>query len=354
MKTATIAAASNNSALNALRVNPDWAKLPLFDRKGWKRVRFGDVVRVLKEQVDPASGEVDRYVAGEHMETENVHIRKWGNVGDGYLGPAFIRRFRKGQVLYGSRRTYLKKVSVAEWDGVTSNTTLVLEAVEGKLLQELLPWLMLSERFTRHSVQESKGSTNPYINWPDIAKFEFVLPPIGQQRRIAEILWAVDEVLRKLGDTANKLDEGLNVERDSFFSAYKKGKTKRVDELFEVQLGKMLSPKAMKGESPLPYLGNKNVQWGRFDLTDVFEMDFSPEEFRKFNLRSGDLLVCEGGVVGRAAIWDSPISKCCFQKALHRLRPLNGEVSPLESTEFSATFFGPPRAVLAQGVAARA
>lgn len=107
--------------LDQLHINPAWAKLPLFDRKGWKRVRFGDVVKVLKEQVDPAPGEVDRYVAGEHMETENVHIRSWGKVGDGYLGPAFIRRFRKGQVLYGSRRTYLKKVSTTEWDGVTSN-----------------------------------------------------------------------------------------------------------------------------------------------------------------------------------------------------------------------------------------
>ena len=147
-----------------LKANPNWAKLPLFDRSKWQRVRFGDVVNVLKDQVDPSSGEVDRYVAGEHMETENVHIRTWGNVGDGYLGPAFIRHFRKGQVLYGSRRTYLKKVAVAEWDGVTSNTTLVLEAIEGKLLQDLLPWLMLSERFTRHSIQESKGSTNPYIS----------------------------------------------------------------------------------------------------------------------------------------------------------------------------------------------
>ncbi len=165
--------------------NPEWAQLPLFDRSKWKRVRFGDVVKQMKEQVDPEADGVERYVAGEHMETENVHIRKWGTVGDGYLGPAFIRGFRKGQVLYGSRRTYLKKVAVAEWDGATANTTFVIEAVEGKLLQELLPWLMLSERFTKHSVQESKGSTNPYINFPDIAKFEFDLPPLDQQRRIA-------------------------------------------------------------------------------------------------------------------------------------------------------------------------
>src|SRR5437879_293945 len=135
--------------------NPNWAKLPLFNRKNWTRVRFGDVVKQLKEQIDPVADGVERYVAGEHMETENVHIRQWGIVGDGYLGPAFIRGFRKGQVLYGSRRTYLKKVAVAEWDGVTANTTYVLEADETKLLQRLLPWLMLSEKFTRHSVQES-------------------------------------------------------------------------------------------------------------------------------------------------------------------------------------------------------
>lgn len=183
--------------------------LPLFDRSKWQRVRFGDVVKQMKEQVNPEADGVERYVAGEHMETENVHIRKWGTVGDGYLGPAFIRGFRKGQVLYGSRRTYLKKVAVAEWDGVTANTTFVLETVEGKMLQALLPWLMLSERFTKHSVQESKGSTNPYINFPDIAKFEFDLPPLDQQRRIAEILCAVDEVQTKWQEVAHQHAKSL-------------------------------------------------------------------------------------------------------------------------------------------------
>ncbi len=161
---------------------------------------------------------IERYVAGEHMETENVHIRNWGNVGDGYLGPAFIRGFRKGQVLYGSRRTYLKKVAVAEWDGVTANTTFVLEAVEGSLLPSLLPWLMLSENFTKHSVAESKGSTNPYINFPDIAKFEFDLPPLDQQQRIAEILWAMDEVLQSHLQTHDSLLELLHAELSEIYS----------------------------------------------------------------------------------------------------------------------------------------
>ena len=189
-----------SNSITRLRPNPDWASLPIFDRRGWKRVRFGDVVKIVKETADPNSGEFDRYIAGEHMDSENVHLRRWGTIGDGYLGPAFIRRFRKGQVLYGSRRTYLKKVAYAEFDGITANTTFVLEAIEGKLYQPLLPWIMLSERFTEHSIKESKGSTNPYINWPDLAKFEFDLPPLEQQRRIAEMLWAVAFSIKRSGE----------------------------------------------------------------------------------------------------------------------------------------------------------
>ena len=128
------------------------------------------------------------------MDSEDIHIRCWGEFGQDYVGPAFHRIFRKGQVLYGSRRTYLKKVAVAEFDGITANTTFVLETKDQSVfMQELLPFLMLTDRFTEHSIGESKGYTNPYINWPDIAKFEFHLPPIEEQKHIAEILWAADE-----------------------------------------------------------------------------------------------------------------------------------------------------------------
>lgn len=218
------------------KTNHDWAELPLFDRSKWKRVRFGDVVKQMKEQVDPEADGVERYVAGEHMETENVHIRKWGTVGDGYLGPAFIRGFRKGQVLYGSRRTYLKKVAVAEWDGVTANTTFVIEAVEGTLLQEFLPWLMLSERFTKHSVQESKGSTNPYINFPDIAKFEFDLPPLDQQRRIAEILSAVDEMQSAHNQMTKVAWDGLSAKLEKHIGQ-QSSETKSLGRVFTIKHG---------------------------------------------------------------------------------------------------------------------
>jgi len=103
-------------------------------------------------------------VAGEHMDSENVHISRWGKVGDGYLGPAFIRRFRKGTgTLWAPVARTLKKLPMPEFDGVTSNTTLVLQGIEGNFINHYWPWIMLSQRFTEHSMRESKGSTNPYI-----------------------------------------------------------------------------------------------------------------------------------------------------------------------------------------------
>jgi type I restriction enzyme, S subunit len=101
----------------------------------------------------------------------------------------------------------------------------------------------------------------------------------------------------------------------------------RLGDVFETQLGKMLSQKAHGGDAPKPYLRNKNVQWGSIDTSDMLKMDFSEREKAKFQLCPGDLLVCEGGVPGRAAIWNGAIEECYYQKALHRLRPRNGSMT---------------------------
>jgi len=91
----------------------------------------------------------------------------------------------------------------------------------------------------------------------------------------------------------------------------------------------MLSDKAKTGDHSKPYLGNSNVHWGRFNLTALSEMDFLPHERKKFALKDGDILVCEGGEVGRTAIWQSDLAECYYQKALHRLRPLSNSADRL-------------------------
>ncbi|RMD00150.1 restriction endonuclease subunit S [Aquitalea palustris] len=92
---------------------------------------------------------------------------------------------------------------------------------------------------------------------------------------------------------------------------------------FAVQLGKMLDSERNFGVNK-PYLGNKSVQWDRIDISDIQMIPMSQSDLNKFRLQAGDLLVCEGGEVGRAAIWDAQIEECYYQKALHRLRPLRG------------------------------
>ena len=89
---------------------------------------------------------------------------------------------------------------------------------------------------------------------------------------------------------------------------------------FRVQLGKMLDAAKNSGV-PKPYIGNRSVQWGRIDVDDIDMVPMTLADLQRFRLRRGDLLVCEGGEIGRAAIWDEPIPECYYQKALHRLRP---------------------------------
>lgn len=90
---------------------------------------------------------------------------------------------------------------------------------------------------------------------------------------------------------------------------------------YEVALGKMLDAQRITGMHLGKYIRNVNVQWDRIELDDLPEMDFPPHERERFRLRAGDLLVCEGGEVGRTAMWRNELDECFYQKAVHRLRP---------------------------------
>lgn len=96
-----------------------------------------------------------------------------------------------------------------------------------------------------------------------------------------------------------------------------------VGDEFSVQLGKMLDSEKNVG-LPKPFVGNRAIQWGRIDLSDIGLVRLTPSDLQRFRLQRGDLLVCEGGEVGRCAIWQGTLEECYFQKALHRLRPKRG------------------------------
>ena len=159
------------------------------------RYRFGDVVKEVKINVNRDNNPYEFYVAGDHMDSEDLIIRRKGRFLTDDVGPAFTRIFHPGQVLYGSRRTYLKKVAIADFDGICANTTFVLETKDNNIFtQELLPFIMLSDRFTEWSVSHSKGSTNPYVLFSDLADFEIELPDINTQRSLAKKLTSAHNV----------------------------------------------------------------------------------------------------------------------------------------------------------------
>ena len=100
--------------------------------------------------------------------------------------------------------------------------------------------------------------------------------------------------------------------------------TPTVSTNFGLQLGKMLNAEAASGADQFAYVRNVNVQWDRIDVADIATMHFSEADRRRCELRSGDVLICEGGEVGRAAVWANDVSDCYFQKAVHRARPRSG------------------------------
>ena len=166
------------------------------------RVKFGDVVKDVKINIDRLNNPYEYYVAGDHMDSEDLTIHRKGCFTTDDVGPAFIRVFKPGQILYGSRRTYLKKIAVADFEGVCANTTFVFETKDPHAFeQRLLPFIMLSKDFTTWSIAKSKGSTNPYVLFSDLADFEFELPPLEEQKVLVDKLWAayrLKEAYKKL------------------------------------------------------------------------------------------------------------------------------------------------------------
>jgi len=192
-------------ALAKFRVNPEWASLPLFDRTGWTRVRFGDVVQNCNETCDPVEAGLDRFIAMEHLEPGSLQVSSWGSVSD---GTTFTRRCRPGQVLFGRRRAYQRKVAVADFDAVVSGDIYVLTPRDAaRLLPELLPFICLSERFFQHAVDTSAGSLSPRTKWDSLASFEFDLPPLDRQCHIASVLDRVVQEQHALRVLAARLEE---------------------------------------------------------------------------------------------------------------------------------------------------
>lgn len=268
----------------------------------WRVVKFGDVARQVKDRVDPDTAGLDRYVAGEHMDTDDLRIRRWGVIGEGYLGPAFHMRFKPGHVLYGSRRTYLRKVAVADFEGICANTTFVLETATPELLPEFLPLVMTTEAFHAHSIEQSKGSVSPYINFRDLTWFEFALPTVDEQRamcaRVVEanrVPWAYEVVEERLAVLRSALAAEAWTATDV---------TTTLGQVAAVTVGIVVRPAALYVDAEgVPALRSLNIFPNRIEEADSVRIsDAGHAQHAKSALRGGEVVVVRSGRPGDAAV----------------------------------------------------
>jgi type I restriction enzyme S subunit len=272
------------------------------DKSQWIPTNFGDVAIQQKGKVDRDNTDLTRYVQGGHMNSEDLHLRSWGELEDEYLGPAFIRRFDEGDILYGSRRTYLRKVVIAPFSGITSNTTFVIRANEKNIDKRLLPFIMISEGFTENSVRNSKGSVNPYINWKDIAKYEFLLPPKDQQAQLAKLLWAMDEVIEREKEVLGSVELKIKSTQKMLFSKVNYPRIK-LNKYSTILGGYAFSSKSFINEG-VPVIKIKNIVKGEI-LVDDDSNYITPDVLNldKYVLSQGDILIAmTGATLGKIGV----------------------------------------------------
>lgn len=297
----------------------------MIKKTNWTQVKFGDVVRLNTDRItDPAAEGIERYVGLDHIEPEDLRIRRWGLVAEGIT---FTNYFKPGQTLFGKRRAYQRKIAVADFEGVCSGDIYVFEPKDDCLLPELLPFVCQTERFYEYAIGTSAGSLSPRTNWTQLAQYEFALPPLAEQSRMATLLNGVERALEEIKNLQSRLEQLRKSFIVNTFSHLTKDSSTslvRVEDAGEVLMGRQRAPQYDKGISPRPYLRVANVFDGYINITDVKEMDFSDDEFDRYKLNLGDVLLNEGQsreLVGRSSIFRGEVSDCCFQNTPLRFRP---------------------------------
>ena len=167
-------------------------------KPGWKVWRFDQIATNVNERVDnPSESGMEHYVGLEHLDSDSLKIRRWGSPDD---VEATKLVFRKGDIIFGRRRAYQRKLGVAEFDGICSAHAMVLRAKPDVVLPEFLPFFMQSDVFMNRAVEISVGSLSPTINWKTMAAQKFVLPPVDDQIRILQMLRASYSVVDSYQD----------------------------------------------------------------------------------------------------------------------------------------------------------
>jgi type I restriction enzyme S subunit len=268
------------------------------------KVKLGEVAIEHKET---CKGNKDGYpiVGLEHLVPEEVTLTAWDEGSDN----TFTKMFRKGNVLFGRRRAYLKKAAVAPFDGICSGDITVIEAIPDRILPELLPFIIQNDELFDFAVGKSAGSLSPRVKWEHLKNYEFELPDMGKQRELAELLWAMDATKKSYQKLIAATDELV---KSQFMEQF--GSTEKVplEELATIVMGQSPTSDSYNTEG----MGVPFYQ-GSGEFTDKYVGDgmfcTAPTRMAK----AGDVLMSVRAPVGTVNI---TLKDCCIGRGLAAIR----------------------------------
>lgn len=267
--------------------------------------RFDQMATLINDRVDnPAESGVERYVGLEHLDADSLRIQRWGEITD---VESTKLRFQPGDIIFGKRRVYQRKLAVADFEGICSAHAMVLRAKPDVVLPEFLPFFMQSDRFMERALEISVGSLSPTINWKTLAAEEFALPPMEEQRRIVALLRAFDLAIARYETAMQRCGHVV--------SALSKASFGNVGERDTVQLRSLVS-KLGSGKTPtggetvyvrdgVMFLRSQNIYADGLRLDDVAYISTDIDEsMSSTRVHTGDVLLnITGASIGRCTIY---------------------------------------------------
>ena len=283
----------------------------------------------LKEIFNIATGGTPSRSVPEYWKNGTIPWVKIGNINSKYvdscdeyitekgLNESSAKLFKKGTILYTIFAT-LGEVAVLNFDATTN------QAIAGLSIKNDgndINYLYYALKSLKDSVlKKGRGVAQSNINMKILKELEIPLPSKEEQIKIAAELDKIQSAIDNKKQQLSLLDEAVKSKFNELIIENGEWKKEKLGEISESILGKMLDKSKHGDEKKFPYLANFNVKWFDFDLSELNEMPFSEKEMEKFQLKIGDILMCEGGEIGRCAVWNNELQNCYFQKALHRIR----------------------------------
>ena len=291
------------------------------------KVKLGDVAIEHKET---CGGSKDGYpiVGLEHLTPEEVTLTAWDEDSDN----TFTKVFRKGNVLFGRRRAYLRKAAVAPFDGICSGDITVIEAIPDRILPELLPFIIQNDGLFSFAVGKSAGSLSPRVKWEHLKNYEFELPSMDRQRELAELLWAMDTTKKSYQKLIAATDELVKSQFMEMFGdpvTNEKGwPIVRLDSVADIRIGPFgsLLHKEDYIEGGHALVNPSHIIDGK--IVPDQELTVSDEKYNllsSYQLEKGDVVLGRRGEMGRCAVVTVSGMLCGTGSMI--IRP-NGKIRP--------------------------